>query len=131
MRNSFEVRDPWVGACEPVRRSLTNIQVEHPSLLKLIRVVQSLKLRYKSPFWRNPEDGKPWATAHLLLEDYKTVIFTHHVRAIGRENNFRARWESHGYTVLTILRSVVQTLSDERLAADLSERLGLKRGKKK
>lgn len=130
MANLFERGDPWPGAAGCVRRSLSQLELEHTSLEILRLAAKKLKVKILSPFWANPEKGHPGIVAHMAFPDKKIVIMTQHVRDMKRQAQFRAAWEGRGWAPYIILRGAIEQAPPDKLASDLAEILGIKRAKK-
>jgi hypothetical protein len=126
MANIFEGEDPYPGADGIVRRSLSQLGMEHTAIRKLSSVLQSLKIRHLSPFWMNGDKVRNGFTAHFYLTDYKVAIFTQSVKDSKRAAMFREACEKWSIRPMLVLRGDIDRMSVENLSRDLSDAVGIK-----
>lgn len=131
MGNIFQEKDPYPGATGAIRRSLSQLELQHPSLKKIIDAAKEIKVKYESPAWVNPDGEHSGAVAHISFPAHKTVVLTQHVRDNKRIAMFREGWEGRGWRSVAVLRGDIERISPANLARDLSEVLGTTKGKRK
>lgn len=131
MVNIFEDKDPYPGASGPVRRSLSQLELTHPSLRRIIDAANSLGVKFESPAWVNPDVEHGAAVAHISFPKHKTAVLTQHVRDNKRIALFREAWEARGWKSVCVLRGDIERTSAAKLADDLAEILRVKRGRRK
>lgn len=131
MGNIFRDRDNFPGAEGMVRRSLSQLELGHPSLKRLVDAANSIGVKYESPVWFNPDSQRGSAIAHIGFPKQKVAILTQHVRDSRRCQLFREAWEARGWRSAVVLRGDIDKSQPEKLAKDLSEVLGTTKGKRK
>lgn len=103
-------------ATTQVRRSLSNLDMSKPSVLKLLATVRTFMRSFESPTWRGN------ATAHVGFVRERVAIFVcnHATQATHAYlSKKRDEWKKSGWRLLHVNASAIENASVEEIADSL------------
>jgi hypothetical protein len=117
MASVFLRNRPNLEVNESTRRSLGQLDLENPYVLRLVAACRKLKLKPASPC--SLED----VVSHVGIPALKVAFFMRHALQSCQVVEASKKWGRHGWLSLPISHRQMEMLTDERLAEHLREAL--------
>lgn len=116
-KQMFMASDPYAGVNPRLRRSISQMDLEAPHIVRTLAACKALKQKAVSPAF----DGD--ALAHVGIPAKKIAIYFRNVYDQARMARIRTDWEKIGWTLLAVNSANIAKASDEELREHLASAL--------
>jgi hypothetical protein len=113
--NPFKVKDQYPGASAIVRRALSQVNVESPTIKRILAACAKLKLKCVAPHYLPAADE--WA--HIGIPEKKVVIFLTATGDPRKVNVKREAWAGEGWGLLSVEAAGIDRTTDNALPLHL------------